>query len=483
MDEREVKQLRAVLETAGLAQGPPLACGTVVIDSPDSLHAYVDDQLKDSYLAVNKGASIEILQFEGPRGAWICRKCSDGDVGFVNCNMFELERTSIDKETVLELFHQTRKSIDGNEGNTNEAEEKKQKKDERQCGQEDVSSEAPEVLRRKHRSSSSFSWRRSRSMEMDPQELVNFLEEYRSPTSIGLVEAQKSQKFPHPGYLSMQKGEKFELLAKETKAGLEDLWIAQNIFGHVGLVGIGDVKLVHDYYKFGCDVSIIFQATHQPVPEVVSSCIKYLRLYGMRASGLFRVPGRAATISQLQHSFESQCDPLEDALPSTVSVHAVAGLLKQFLRDLPASTITSTLYDTFIEVSKLEVEEQMDRLRESLSNYLPVAHKFLLFVVLQFLAEVALFSDDNMMTASNLAVVFAPTLLRRRVHSVCLLLILPPSRLWCLWYHCCHCQLPISKFQFQFLFFPQTICNFTSTQILAHCTSRGLCRMAHHILQ
>ena len=58
-------------------------------------------------------------------------------------------------------------------------------------------------------------------------------------------------------------------------------------------------------------------------------------------------------------------------------------------------------------------DECAARVREMLANYLPAAHVDVLHQLLPFLNTVAAHSSVNKMPASNLALVFAPALLRR----------------------------------------------------------------------
>ena len=57
---------------------------------------------------------------------------------------------------------------------------------------------------------------------------------------------------------------------------------------------------------------------------------------------------------------------ISGANPSTFSVHAVAGLLKQYLRELPNSLITSSIYDTIVEVISKSTSFQLQEQRSCL---------------------------------------------------------------------------------------------------------------------
>lgn len=109
-------------------------------------------------------------------------------------------------------------------------------------------------------------------------------------------------------------------------------------------------------------------------------------------------------------------------------VNSVAGLLKQFFRDLPDPLLTSEHYAAFIDASStsfilhymmyllttfLEHEDEIVR-RDSLHaiiNNLPDPNYATLRAITLHLNRVTENSSVNRMNASNLAIVFGPTLM------------------------------------------------------------------------
>jgi RalA-binding protein 1 len=87
------------------------------------------------------------------------------------------------------------------------------------------------------------------------------------------------------------------------------------------------------------------------LPAVVYRCIEYLDAKNAtEEEGIYRLNGAAATIKLLKDRFntEGDVDLLSDG--EYYDVHAVAGLLKLYLRELPTSVLTRELHAEFVNV-------------------------------------------------------------------------------------------------------------------------------------
>ncbi|KAG0370373.1 hypothetical protein BGZ54_006628 [Gamsiella multidivaricata] len=93
-------------------------------------------------------------------------------------------------------------------------------------------------------------------------------------------------------------------------------------------------------------------------------------------------------------------------------INVVAGALKQFLRELPEAVMTSALYDSLIAASALEDYDERLLTMKDLIRALPTPNYILLKRVIEHLERVTDFEEVNHMYATNLAIVFGPTLLR-----------------------------------------------------------------------
>ncbi|XP_048883629.1 rho GTPase-activating protein 24-like [Brienomyrus brachyistius] len=146
-------------------------------------------------------------------------------------------------------------------------------------------------------------------------------------------------------------------------------------------------------------------------PLVVEQCVAFIRERGLEEVGLFRQPGQATLVKELQVAFDAGEKPTFD---SSTDVHTVASLLKLYLRELPEPVVPFSCYQEFLQCGKrvhLERRQALEDLKKLLRE-LPVANFSLLHYVCRFLFEVQSHSHINKMSIQNLATVFGPNILR-----------------------------------------------------------------------
>uniref|UniRef100_A0A8B9GCN9 Rho-GAP domain-containing protein n=1 Tax=Amazona collaria TaxID=241587 RepID=A0A8B9GCN9_9PSIT len=153
------------------------------------------------------------------------------------------------------------------------------------------------------------------------------------------------------------------------------------------------------------------------VPRIVDRCCKHIEMHGLHTVGIFRVGSSKKRVQQLREEFDRGLDVFLD---ERQSVHDVAALLKEFLRDMPDPLIPRELYSAFLTMAG---PAQLGAL-QLLLFLLPPAHSDTLLRLLRFLAEVARHAQGsrrpdgreipgNKMTVSNLATIFGPNILRK----------------------------------------------------------------------
>ncbi|XP_067318960.1 rho GTPase-activating protein 11A-like isoform X2 [Anolis sagrei] len=155
----------------------------------------------------------------------------------------------------------------------------------------------------------------------------------------------------------------------------------------------------------------LHELPQQNVPEygnipcfLVEVC-KYLEEH-IHTEGLFRKSGSVVRMKTLK----SKLDQGESSL-STAQPCDVAGLLKQFFRELPEPILPTNLQDALIKAQQLNSEERISAtlLLSCLINDKTIDT---LRYIFKFLKNVSLRSEENKMDSSNLAVIFAPNLLQ-----------------------------------------------------------------------
>ncbi|KJE91095.1 hypothetical protein CAOG_002283 [Capsaspora owczarzaki ATCC 30864] len=151
------------------------------------------------------------------------------------------------------------------------------------------------------------------------------------------------------------------------------------------------------------------------VEALACEAMIFLEQEGLKEEGLFRVPGSVPTVQQMKKDInrgEREGFQRED------SVHDVASLLKQLYRELAEPLMTFDLHDVFIaaQATSGDAKSRRERILATL-DLMPEANLNGLKLLMQFLAKVARFSKFNKMEPSNLAIVFAPSLLRSKEES------------------------------------------------------------------
>lgn len=151
------------------------------------------------------------------------------------------------------------------------------------------------------------------------------------------------------------------------------------------------------------------------VPIVVAKCGMMLKETATQTEGIFRVSGSNKRINQLQAVFDQPPRYGKDFDWTGYSVHDAASVLRRYLNSLPDPVIPANLYLDFTAVlQKPQPISASIAAYRHLISLLPPASRYLLLYLLDFLSVFARCSDKNLMTASNLAVVFQPGLVSPR---------------------------------------------------------------------
>ncbi|XP_052421062.1 rho GTPase-activating protein 6 isoform X1 [Carassius gibelio] len=172
------------------------------------------------------------------------------------------------------------------------------------------------------------------------------------------------------------------------------------------------------------DAKLSLNPIYRQVPRVLDSCCQHLQKYGLQTVGIFRVGSSKKRVRQLREAFDRGADVVLD---QRHSVHDVAALLKEFLRDMPDPLLTRELYSAFISCASLNKEDQ-HTVMQLLICLLPACNSDTLQCLLHFLSDVANHAEDsrdadgnevigNKMTSLNLATIFGPNLLHKQKSS------------------------------------------------------------------
>jgi len=144
--------------------------------------------------------------------------------------------------------------------------------------------------------------------------------------------------------------------------------------------------------------------TDQGIPGALEMMATFIKENGLQTKGLFRLSGSSERIEELRQKMDKDPASVKFQVIEP-EIHAVAVLMKYFLRELPEPLFTFKLYTSFIQAHE---PEQVKALIQSL----PVINQKVLKFIFQFINSVMEQSDVNQMNSSNLSIVFSPNLLR-----------------------------------------------------------------------
>uniref|UniRef100_A0A8C7J7P3 Rho GTPase-activating protein 32 n=1 Tax=Oncorhynchus kisutch TaxID=8019 RepID=A0A8C7J7P3_ONCKI len=170
---------------------------------------------------------------------------------------------------------------------------------------------------------------------------------------------------------------------------------------------------------FGCDLGEHLLNSGHDVPQVLKSCTEFIEKHGV-VDGMYRLSGIASNIQKLRHEFDSEQIPDLTKDVYIQDIHCVGSLCKLYFRELPNPLLTYQLYEKFSEaVSAATDEERLIKIHDVIQQ-LPPPHYRTLEFLMRHLSHLATFSYVTNMHSKNLAIVWAPNLLRsKQIESAC----------------------------------------------------------------
>ncbi|XP_006907935.1 rho GTPase-activating protein 30 [Pteropus alecto] len=164
---------------------------------------------------------------------------------------------------------------------------------------------------------------------------------------------------------------------------------------------------------FGCDLQEHLLHSGQEVPQVLKACAEFVEEHGV-VDGIYRLSGVSSNIQKLRQEFEAERKPDLRRDVYLQDIHCVSSLCKAYFRELPDPLLTYRLYDKFAEAVAVQLEpERLVKILEVLRE-LPVPNYRTLEFLMRHLVHMASHSAQTNMHARNLAIVWAPNLLRSK---------------------------------------------------------------------
>ncbi|KOH01199.1 GTPase-activating protein RGA2 [Saccharomyces eubayanus] len=176
------------------------------------------------------------------------------------------------------------------------------------------------------------------------------------------------------------------------------------------------------------------------VPMIIKCCIKYIEAddVGLNMEGLYRKSGSQTLIEDIEKEFAQNTPLHTDKVSSKLNnllhqdVHAVASVLKRYLRKLPDPVLPFSIYDSLVDLvrsnqlverlplskngpaessQKSSIYDTVVRNLNEILKSLPLEHYEVLKVLATHINKVQRYSEWNLMNLHNLSLVFAPSLI------------------------------------------------------------------------
>ncbi|XP_052236244.1 ralA-binding protein 1-like isoform X1 [Dreissena polymorpha] len=160
------------------------------------------------------------------------------------------------------------------------------------------------------------------------------------------------------------------------------------------------------------------------LPALFRECIDYIEEHGLHCEGIYRISGVKSKVQHLKDLYNrGQEVYLEEHEPNIV-----AGVLKQFLRELPEPVLTHTLIPKFEEASTIRNERRRVEAFLKLIRELPECNRLLLSWMIVHMTHVIERQKENKMTLQNVSIVLSPTM--QISHRVLNILFMHTSQLF-----------------------------------------------------
>lgn len=151
----------------------------------------------------------------------------------------------------------------------------------------------------------------------------------------------------------------------------------------------------------------------------VRKCIQAVETRGITILGLYRIGGVNSKVQKFMNTiFSPKSPPDIDIDVDLWDNKTITSGLKNYLRCLAEPLMTYRLHKDFIMAVKSDDQNYRVEAVHALVHKLPEKNREMLDILIQHLVKVSLHSQQNLMTVSNLGVIFGPTLMRAQEETV-----------------------------------------------------------------
>jgi len=143
------------------------------------------------------------------------------------------------------------------------------------------------------------------------------------------------------------------------------------------------------------------------IPALIIHCCREVENRGLQEEGLYRKCGSDKEVQELKRKILNS----KTGIPvlTTIDVHIICGVIKQFLRDLDEPIVTRILWRDFGRAADQEnADEEQTLIMQTVAD-LPMANRDSLAFLMLHLQRISR-SSATLMNSSSLAKVFGPTI-------------------------------------------------------------------------
>jgi hypothetical protein len=164
---------------------------------------------------------------------------------------------------------------------------------------------------------------------------------------------------------------------------------------------------------FGFNLSVTSELEHSSIPVIVRKCVEEIEKRGIDSVGLYRISGNARRKEQLRAQFDENSTTVDITTANSPDINVIAGILKDYLRELPEPLITDKMSQDLILGVQDNIQDKDPEIERKflsrLLSELPDTNRNTLVYILNHLCRV-INNESNRMDCRSLSVCLAPVL-------------------------------------------------------------------------
>lgn len=170
----------------------------------------------------------------------------------------------------------------------------------------------------------------------------------------------------------------------------------------------------HDFTTFGVPLTLVCSRGKSNTPEFLDVIYELIEREGLKDVGIYRISTSITELANLKNEIDTI--GYIDLKLKAVDVHSLTSCVKLYFRELPDAVLTDEVIESLYKLGqerppKEAGDEKFDRAAyREVVNKLPFNHYETFKALLRHLNKVYNASEENRMTASNLATVIGPAL-------------------------------------------------------------------------